>query len=122
MDLQMERRLEQFLELSCVSVTRIEPCMEFSLPSSRLYIECLGTRVLLSVSRSVEPMRGVGTVKRLLEQCLSPRMLGVPLRTCVIQGQQFLSCAPVPGSGADNWVFCHQEMVRLLDAATGAPR
>lgn len=120
MDLQMERRMEQFLELSGLSAARTEPCMEFIMPPCRLYIECLDGRILLSLGRPVAAACRVEVLKRLLGQCLSTRLPGVPLRACLLQDQSFLSCSPARDSGPGHWMACHQEMRRLLDAAAGA--
>lgn len=120
MDLQMERRMEQFLTLSDLPVTRIERCMEFIVPPFRLYIECLDGRVLLSLGRPVVAACRIEVLKRLLGHCLPARLPGVPLRACLLEDQPFLCCAPAPGSETGLWIACHQEMRRLLDDIAGA--
>lgn len=122
MDLQTERRLEQFLRLSDLPLTRIAPRMEFSVPPLRLYIEYTEGRILLSVSRPIAPAHRIEVLKRLLAACHPARTAGVPLRAYTLREHQVLSCAPAPGSETGDWIACHQAMRRLLETCAGESR
>lgn len=119
MDLQTQRRLEQFLRLSDLPNTRITPRMEFTLPPYRLYIEYLDNRILLSLARSIELPHRATALKTLLTRCQPARTQGVPLRAYVLRNYQVLSYSPAPDSEVSHWIACHHTMRRLLDAHAG---
>jgi type III secretion system chaperone SycN len=122
MDLQTERRLEQFLRLSDFPVDRVETRMEFSFPPFRLYIEYTNGRVLLSLARKVEACRRIQTLKTLLGCCQPACTQGVPLRAYALGDHQVLSCGLVPGSDVNQWIRCLQTMRRLLATHVGEAR
>lgn len=114
MDLQTQRRLEEFLRLADLAVCRVETRMEFSRPPHRLYIEHLQGRVLLSLSRPLDTCQHLHTLTTLLRRCHPAISRGVPLRAYVLNQQQVLSCAPSPDSDASQWLDCLNVMRRLL--------
>ena len=122
MDLQNERRLEQFFRLLELPVTKIESRMEFVLRPFRLYVEYVQGRLLLSLGLPVEASRGTEALKKLLGLCLPARTQGVPLRGYVVKDNLVLSCAPPAGSDVAQWRTCYQAMRRLLEMSTGAAR
>ncbi|BBE08767.1 secretion system apparatus [Mycoavidus cysteinexigens] len=119
MDLQTQRRLEQFLRLSDLPSVRITPRMEFVVPPYRLYIEYLDERILLSLARQIEAPHRVVVLKSLLNRCQPARLQGVPLRAYVLRNHQVLSCSPAPESEVNHWIACYHTMRRLLDAHFG---
>lgn len=115
MDLQTERRLEKFLQLSVLPVERIGARMEFHVPPLNFYIEYVSTRVLFTMSRPLEhPHRG-HALNTLLKLCHPLRTQGIPLRSYLIGDRVFLSFSPAPEQDVKYWLACHQAMQRLLD-------
>lgn len=119
MDLQTERRLEQFLRLSDLHCTRIEARLEFIQSPMRFFIEYLEGRILLSFVRPVEASRRMDTLKALLLRCQPARTQGVVLRACVTRDHLMLSCALAPDSDVNHWMLCQRTMRRLLDTHAG---
>jgi type III secretion system chaperone SycN len=115
MDLQTERRLEQFARLAELPVTRMEPRMEFALPPLRLYVEVIDGRVLLTLALRVESVDRAQVMKKLLRACNPSLLQGVPLRAYTVRDIQLLSCAPAPGSDGGSWLNCYRTMHRLLE-------
>ncbi len=119
MDLQTERRLEQFLRLSDLHCTRIDTRLEFIQSAMRFFIEYIEGRILLSFVQPVETSRRMDMLKALLLRCQPARTQGVVLRACVTRDHLMLSCAPAPDSDVSHWLLCQRTMRRLLDAHAG---
>lgn len=115
MDLQTERRLEKFLQLSALPTERIDSRMEFQVPPSHFYIEYVNSRVVFTMSRRVAPPYRTATFKALLSLCHPARTQGIPLRTYLIGERLFLSFSPAPEHDIRHWLACHQAMQRLLE-------
>src|ERR1700738_1876824 len=114
MNLQTERRLEQFTRLAELPVTHIEPRMEFMLPPLRLYVEVIAERerVLLTLALRVEAVHRAQVLKNLLLACNPYLLQGVPLRAYCARDIQLLSCAPAPSSDVNHWLNCYRTMRR----------
>jgi type III secretion system chaperone SycN len=119
MDLQTERRLEQFTRLAELPVTRMEPRMEFMLPPFRLYVEVVDERVLLTLALRVEAVHRAQVLKNLLHACNPYLLQGVPLRAYSVRDIQLLSCSPAPRSDGGQWLNCYRTMRRLLETHAG---
>lgn len=115
MDLQTERRLEKFLQLSVLPVARISARMEFHVPPLHLYIEYVNTRVLFTMSRAIEHPHRARVLNALLSLCHPMRTQGIPLRSYLIGDRVFLSFSPAPEQDVKYWLTCHQTMQRLLE-------
>lgn len=120
MDLQTERRLEKFLQLSALPVACIGTRMEFHLPPLHFYIEYVHTRVLFTMSRTVDHLRRSSTLNALLSHCHPLRTHGIPMRAYLIGDRVFLSFSPAPEQDTRYWLACHQTMQRLLDTHLSA--
>ncbi|NWD64129.1 type III secretion chaperone SycN [Pseudomonas sp. IPO3774] len=116
MDLQTERRLEKFLQLSAIPMVRIDPRMEFHMPPLHFYIEYMNSRVVFTMSRTVEHPHRASTFKTLLSLCHPARTQGIPLRAYMISERLFLSLSPAPEHDVRHWLACYQTMRRLLEA------
>jgi type III secretion system chaperone SycN len=115
MDLQTERRLEQFARLAELPVKRMEPRMEFTLPPLRLYVEAIDDRVLLTLALPIEAVHRAQVLKNLLRACNPYLLQGVPLRAYCVRDIQLLSCAPARHSDGSQWLDCYRTMCRLLE-------
>jgi type III secretion system chaperone SycN len=115
MNLQTQRRLEQFARLAELPVTRMEPRMEFALPPFRLYLEVIRERVVLTLAVRVDAVDRTRVLKKLLASCHPAALCGVPLRAYAAREFQLLSCAPAPGSDAGEWLTCYKVMRRMLE-------
>lgn len=122
MELQTERRLEQFLQLADLPASQIASRMEFSMPPFRLYVECLDDHILFTLGREVEPSYQSRALRRLLSACHPARTQGTPIRVWQLRGQQMLSCSPSKESDVSHWLSCLQTLRRLLDIITGGNR
>lgn len=122
MELQTERRLEQFLQLAGLPGSHISERMEFSLPPFHLYIECIDAGILLSIGRDVELAWQREVLEKLLTSCIPARTQGVPLRAWILRGRQMLSCTLSTGGDIPHWLSCLQTMQRLLDNAIGVKK
>jgi type III secretion system chaperone SycN len=120
MDLQTERRLEQFARLAELPVTRMEPRMEFVLPPFRLYVEVVDERVLLTLALRIETVHRAHILKNLLRACNPYLLQGVPLRAYSVGDIQLISCAPAPRSEGGQWLDCYRTMRRLLETHAGS--
>jgi type III secretion system chaperone SycN len=119
MDLQTERRFEQFARLAELPVKRMEPRMEFMLPPLRLYVEVVDERVLLTLALRVEAVHRARILKSLLHACNPYFLQGVLLRAYSVRDLQLLSCAPAPRSDGRQWLECYKTMRRLLETHAG---
>ncbi|MDM5065520.1 hypothetical protein OB934_22455 [Aeromonas salmonicida] len=122
MELQTERRLEQFLQLVGLPGSQIAERMEFSLPPFHLYIECVDAGILLSVGREVEPAWQSAVLEKLLTAGIPAATQGVPLRPWLLRGRQMLSCTLSASGEIPHWIHCLHRMQRLLDSAIGVKK
>ncbi|QLL13472.1 type III secretion chaperone SycN [Pseudomonas chlororaphis] len=122
MDLQTERRLEKFLQLSDLPTVRIDPRMEFHLPPLHFYIEYMDSRVVLTMSRAIDSPHRDDAFKMLLNRCHPVRTQGIPLRAYMIAERLFLSFSPAPEHEIKHWLTCQQTMQRLLESLHGGER
>ena len=119
MDLQTERRLEQFARLAELPVTRMEPRMEFMLPPFRLYVEVVDERVLLTLALSVEAVHRAQVLKNLLRACNPYLLQGVPLRAYSVRDIQLLVARLRRAAIAANGWTATEPMRRLLETHSG---
>ena len=122
MDLQMERKLEQFLRLLELPCSRIDSRLEFAHPPMRVFIEAVGARLVLSISRPVDAARRVDTLRRLVARCDPARHGGLIVRACALRRDLMLSCTLGAAHGVNAWLDAHLTLCRLLDAHAGDAR
>ena len=115
MDLQSERRLEQFLRILDFPHARLDERMEFVHAQMRLFVEFVEERLVLSLACAIEAARRNEALTRLLARCDPMRMHGLVVRAFSAGGQLVLSCALPRDAGVDDWLACHRTMRRLLD-------
>jgi len=116
MNLQTQRRLEQFLRLAELPVQRIDTRMEFAFARTRFYLELVGERAVFTLARAIEPVHREESLKKLMRLAHPAALQGVPLRAFLLSKQQALSCAPAPLADGTHWLRCYRTMWRLLDA------
>lgn len=122
MDLQTERRLEQFFRFLDLPIVRIEPRMEVVDPPFRLYVEWVSERLLLSVALPLVGPISDDPLPRLLELCQPERSQGIPLRGYVLGNRLVVSCCPAPQSEAREWLSLYRLQQRLLQLSIGDTR
>ncbi|MEG3130515.1 type III secretion chaperone SycN [Pantoea cypripedii] len=122
MELQTERRLEQFLQLAELPTSQISSRMEFVMQPFRLYIECLDRHILLTLGQEVEPSYQTQILRKSLKACHPARTQGSPVRAWQLRGQQMLSCSPLKESGVNHWLACLNSLRRLLEMLNGGQR
>jgi type III secretion system chaperone SycN len=120
MNLQMQRRLEQFARLAELPLIRIEPRMAFVLSPLRLYIEVVDERVVMTLAARVDHDQRSRILKRLLSAWRPSAFQGVPVRAFAARDYQLLACSPAPGSDSEDWLVCYKAMRRMLEQQTGA--
>lgn len=119
MDLQTERRLEQFFRVLDLPVMRIEPRMEVVDPPFRLYVEDVSERLLISVTLPIPGLWSENVLQRLLELCQPERTQGIPLRGFIVSNQLVLSCSPAPEDSVEQWIKLYHMQRRLLQISMG---
>ncbi|MEX3956739.1 secretion protein [Trinickia sp. EG282A] len=119
MNLQTQRRLEQFARLAELPVIRIEPRMEFALPPFRLYVEVVNERVVMTLAARVDAKERARILKLLLSAWRPAALHGVPVRAFAVRGYQLLACSPAPGSDSGEWLTCYKAMRRILEHHAG---
>jgi type III secretion system chaperone SycN len=122
MDLQMERKLEQFLQLLELPCSRIGPRLEFVQPPMRVFIEAVGARLVLSLARPVDPARRDDALRSLVARCDPVRHGGLILRACALRRDLMLSCTLDAALDVAAWLQAHRTLRRLLDAHAGDAR
>ena len=122
MDLQTERRLEQFFHLLDLPVVRVEPRMEFIDPPFRLYVEWLSERLCLSVALPVVGPTSDDPLSRLLGACQPERSQGIPLRGYALGNGLVVSCCPPPHGEAQQWLNVYRLQQHLLQSSVGGTR
>lgn len=119
MDLQAERRLEQFVSLLRLPCSRVAERMEFVQGSIRLFVECAEQRIILSLARSVDAAHRVESLAHLLSRCDPVRTGGIVLRACVTRDYLILSGTLMLSADINDWLGCYRVMHRLLDTHSG---
>lgn len=116
MDLQMERKLEQFLRLLELPCSRIGPRLEFTQPPLRVFIEFVGTGLVLSLAQPVDAARRDNALRRLVARCDPVRHGGLILRACALSRDLMLSCTLGAEHDVSTWIEAHRTLRRLIDA------
>lgn len=119
MDLQTERRLEQFFRLLDLPIIRIDSRMEIVDPPFRLYIEYFSERILMSVALPIAGFWPDKPLQKLLELCQPERSQGLPLRAYMLSDRLVLSCSPIPENTAEQWTQLYRLLQRLLQVSLG---
>ncbi|WDD90582.1 secretion protein (plasmid) [Burkholderia sp. FERM BP-3421] len=122
MDLQTERKLEQFLRLLELPCSRIASRLEFAQPPLRVFIEAVGARLVLSVARPIDAARRDDALRRLVARCDPARHGGLILRACALRRDLMLSCTLDAAHDVGAWLDAHRTLRRLLDAHAGDAR
>lgn len=118
MNLQTQRRLEQFLRLAELPVVRIDTRMEFAVASKRFYLELVGERAVFTLTRPIESVHRDASLRKLLRLTHPSGLQGVPLRAFTLSNRLALSCAPAPFGDGPHWLHCYRTMSRMLDASS----
>jgi type III secretion system chaperone SycN len=119
MDLQTERRLEQFVRILGLPCIRISERMEFAYAQMHLLIEVVERRLVLSFVWIVDTAFRDDALKRLLSRSNPQRTHGVVLRAFASGSHLVLSCAFPNHTVVSDWLAIHGTMRRIAEAHAG---
>ncbi|MCC7005728.1 MAG: hypothetical protein IT497_03655 [Ottowia sp.] len=120
MDLQTERRLEQFFYLARLPIIRMESRMEVVDPPFRLYVESQQDRVVFAVVLPIDKAQSFAALSALLERCIPERTQGIPMRCFLSQPGLTISCSPDPEFSPEAWFSLYSELKKMLSQAKGS--
>jgi hypothetical protein len=103
MDIRTQRNLEKLLRLMDVKPGLVAPLIEIRDGAFQIFLEFRESRVFVSATRAVDPVRAGEALQRLLARWSPAAMEGVPLRAFCADDGVFVSVAVPKGSGADFW-------------------
>lgn len=115
MDLQTERRLEQFFHLSNLSCALITARIEFSIIPFLAYIEYIDEHVPFPMSVKIVSVHSTEILLTLLSQCHPARLQGVPIRAYILNELQFPTCSPAPDGDVKHWLICWKTILPMLE-------
>ncbi|GAB3629251.1 secretion system apparatus [Pandoraea terrae] len=121
MDLQTQRKLEKFFELTGIGVVRCEAQMEVRMPPLRLFVDATEGRVTLALTTLRRTRAGLGCLPSLLGACQPEWACGVPVRACCPAGRPMLIAAPPVACTVGDWLACFEGMRRVLIRLAVAP-
>lgn len=117
MDLQTQRRLEDFLKLLDIPYSRLAERMEFIDPPFRFYLEVLNQRILITLTLPLEAPATENALPVLLAQCQPERFQAVPLRCFVTKVGLTASFSPHPESPSQSWFALYRTLKQVLITA-----
>jgi type III secretion system chaperone SycN len=119
MDLQTERRIEQFVRILGLPCARVSKQMEFAYAQMHLLIEIVERRLVMSFTWMVDAALRDDALKRLLSRPNPQRTHGVVLRAFASGNHLVLSCAFPAHTGVSDWLALHGIMRRIAEAHVG---
>ncbi|MGC7406721.1 hypothetical protein ACPWR0_22285 [Pandoraea pneumonica] len=116
-DLQTQRKLEQFFELLALPARAIEPRMRIVLAPCYLMIEAGATGVTFVLTLIDRAVRAERWLPLLLQTCAPEWSRGIPVKACVAKGRPMLIATPPAASRmqASDWLHCLARMRQLLE-------